>query len=76
MLVGLATGQFTYASGPAVLGILRDAGGYWAPLCLCIAQHCGRHHRPTPTRDTGLGGSQLTGPYAPQNAALHRGRAA
>lgn len=40
MLVGLATGlsQFTYAFGPAVLGIVRDAtGGYGAPLCLCIA---------------------------------------
>jgi MFS family permease len=40
MLVGLATGlsQFTYAFGPAVLGIVRDAsGGYWAPLWLCIA---------------------------------------
>jgi len=39
MLVGLATGlsQFTYAFGPAVLGIVRDAtGGYWAPLGLCI----------------------------------------
>jgi len=40
MLVGLATGlsQFTYAFGPAVLGIVRDAtGGYWAPLWLCVA---------------------------------------
>jgi MFS family permease len=40
MLVGLATGlsQFTYAFGPAVLGIVRDAtGGYGAPLGLCIA---------------------------------------
>jgi cyanate permease len=40
MLVGLATGlsQFTYAFGPAVLGIVRDATrGYWAPLGLCIA---------------------------------------
>jgi MFS family permease len=40
MLVGLATGlsQFTYAFGPAVVGIVRDAtGGYGAPLSLCIA---------------------------------------
>ena len=39
MLVGLATGlsQFTYAFGPAVLGLARDAtGGYWAPLWLCV----------------------------------------
>jgi MFS family permease len=40
MLVGLATGlsQFTYAFGPAVLGIVRDVtGGYWVPLWLCVA---------------------------------------
>jgi MFS family permease len=39
MLVGLATGlsQFTYAFGPAVLGLVRDAtGGYLASLGLCI----------------------------------------
>jgi MFS family permease len=40
MLVGLATGlsQFTYAFGPAVLGLVRDAtDGYLAPFGLCIA---------------------------------------
>lgn len=39
MLIGLATGigQFTYAFGPALLGIVRDAtGGYGASLALCI----------------------------------------
>jgi MFS family permease len=39
MLVGLATGisQITYAFGPGVLGLLRDAtGGYTASLGLCI----------------------------------------
>lgn len=39
MLVGLATGlsQFTYAFGPAVLGLVRDAtGGYLASFGLCI----------------------------------------
>jgi predicted MFS family arabinose efflux permease len=40
MLVGLswAISQFTYAFGPGLLGIIRDAtGGYAAPLALCIA---------------------------------------
>jgi len=40
MLVGLTTGlsQFTYAFGPAVLGLVRDAtGGYLAAFALCIA---------------------------------------
>jgi MFS family permease len=40
MLVGLSTaiGQFTYAFGPGVLGVVRDAtGGYTAALALCIA---------------------------------------
>ena len=38
LLVGLATaiGQFTYAFGPGLLGVLRDAaGGYHLPLVLC-----------------------------------------
>ena len=40
MLVGLSTaiGQFTYAFGPGVLGVVRDAtGGYTAAPALCIA---------------------------------------
>jgi cyanate permease len=40
MLVGLSTaiGQFTYAFGPGLLGVVRDAtGGYTAALVLCIA---------------------------------------
>lgn len=40
MLIGLSTGisQFTYAFGPGVLGVVRDAtGGYAAALALCIA---------------------------------------
>jgi predicted MFS family arabinose efflux permease len=40
MLVGFSTaiGQFTYAFGPALLGLLRDAsGGYAAPLLVCAA---------------------------------------
>jgi predicted MFS family arabinose efflux permease len=40
MLVGLswAISQFTYAFGPGLLGIIRDAsGGYAASLALCIA---------------------------------------
>jgi MFS family permease len=40
MLIGLSTGigQFTYAFGPGLLGIVRDAtGGYGAALGLCIA---------------------------------------
>lgn len=40
VLVGLswAITQFTYAFGPGVLGILRDAtGGYGTPLALCVA---------------------------------------
>jgi MFS family permease len=40
MLVGLTTGlsQFTYAFGPAILGLMRDAtGGYLASFGLCIA---------------------------------------
>jgi MFS family permease len=40
MLVGLSTaiGQFTYAFGPGLLGVVRDAtGGYTAALALCIA---------------------------------------
>lgn len=40
MLVGLSTaiGQFTYAFGPGLLGVVRDAtGGYSAALALCIA---------------------------------------
>ena len=39
MLIGLSTAvsQFTYAFGPAVLGLLRDAtGSYGAPIALCI----------------------------------------
>jgi MFS family permease len=38
-LVGLSTaiGQFTYAFGPGLLGVVRDAtGGYGAALALCI----------------------------------------
>ena len=40
MLIGLSTGisQFTYAFGPGLLGLVRDAtGGYGAALALCIA---------------------------------------
>jgi len=40
MLIGLSTGisQFTYAFGPGLLGIVRDAtGGYTAALAVCIA---------------------------------------
>jgi cyanate permease len=40
LLVGVSTaiGQFTYAFGPGLLGLLRDAsGGYEAPLLLCAA---------------------------------------
>jgi predicted MFS family arabinose efflux permease len=40
MLMGLSTGisQFTYAFGPGLLGLVRDAtGGYGAALALCIA---------------------------------------
>jgi MFS family permease len=40
MLIGLSTaiGQFTYALGPGLLGLLRDAsGGYDAPLLICAA---------------------------------------
>jgi MFS family permease len=40
MLVGLSTaiGQFAYAFGPGLLGVVRDAtGGYSAALALCIA---------------------------------------
>lgn len=40
MLIGLSTGigQFTYAFGPGLLGIVRDAtGGYGAALGLCMA---------------------------------------
>jgi MFS family permease len=40
MLIGLSTGlsQFTYAFGPGLLGLVRDAtGGYGAALGLCIA---------------------------------------
>jgi cyanate permease len=40
MLIGLATGisQFTYAFGPGLIGLVRDAtGGYGASLALCIA---------------------------------------
>ena len=39
MLIGLSTGigQFTYAFGPGLLGVLRDAsGGYGAALGACI----------------------------------------
>jgi len=39
MLVGLSTaiGQFTYAFGPGLLGVVRDAtGGYGAAFALCI----------------------------------------
>jgi MFS family permease len=38
MLIGFSTaiGQFTYATGPGLLGLLHDAtGGYQAPLLLC-----------------------------------------
>jgi MFS family permease len=40
VLVGLSTaiGQFTYAFGPGLLGVVRDAtGGYTASLALCMA---------------------------------------
>ena len=40
MLIGLSTGigQFTYAFGPGLLGLVRDAtGGYGAALAMCIA---------------------------------------
>jgi cyanate permease len=40
LLIGLSTaiGQFTYAFGPGLLGVVRDAtGSYAAPLALCIA---------------------------------------
>ena len=40
MLVGLSTaiGQFTYAFGPGLLGLIRDAtGSYTAALALCMA---------------------------------------
>ena len=40
MLVGLSTaiGQFTYAFGPGLLGLVRDwSGGYGAALALCMA---------------------------------------
>jgi MFS family permease len=40
MLMGLSTGisQFTYAFGPGLLGLVRDAtGGYGAALAVCIA---------------------------------------
>jgi len=40
MIIGLSTGvsQLTYAFGPGLLGMVRDAtGGYTAPLGLCIA---------------------------------------
>ena len=40
MLMGLSTGvsQFTYAFGPGLVGIVRDAtGGYGTALALCIA---------------------------------------
>ena len=40
MLIGLSTGisQFTYAFGPGLLGVVRDAtGGYTAALAVCIA---------------------------------------
>jgi MFS family permease len=39
MLIGLATGisQFTYAFGPGLIGLVRDAtGGYGASLALCM----------------------------------------
>ena len=33
----MAVGQLTYAMGPALLGLVRDAsGGYGAALALCI----------------------------------------
>ena len=38
MLIALSTaiGQFTYACGPGLLGVIRDmAGGYTAALALC-----------------------------------------
>ncbi len=40
LLIGLATGisQFTYAFGPGLIGLVRDAtGSYGASLALCIA---------------------------------------
>jgi MFS family permease len=40
LLIGLSTaiGQFTYAFGPGLLGVVRDAtGGYSAALVLCMA---------------------------------------
>jgi MFS family permease len=39
MIIGLSTGisQVTYAFGPGLLGVVRDAsGGYIAPLALCM----------------------------------------
>jgi cyanate permease len=39
MLIGLSTaiGQFTYAFGPGLLGVIRDVtGGYGAALALCM----------------------------------------
>jgi cyanate permease len=39
MLIGLSTGigQFTYAFGPGLIGLVRDAtGSYGASLALCI----------------------------------------
>jgi cyanate permease len=39
LLIGLSTaiGQFTYAFGPGLLGVVRDAtGSYTAPLALCM----------------------------------------
>lgn len=38
--LSLSVGQFTFAFGPGLLGVLRDAsGGYGAPIGLCLALH-------------------------------------
>jgi cyanate permease len=44
MLIGLSTGisQFTYAFGPGLLGLVRDATDSYGPaLALCIALNLG-----------------------------------
>ena len=55
MLIGLSTGisQFTYAFGPGLLGLVRDAtGGYGAALAVCIALNLHRRrHRAAARRD-------------------------
>ena len=65
MLMGLSTGvsQFTYAFGPGLVGMVRDAtGGYGAALALCIALNLDRRrHRVAPDRA-----------YAPRNGPCRR----